>query len=289
LRRPLRTEPNPFVDYEWETFSYLEYDNYFEGLKSYLKYLELKPPELDVSAVMLNEVFRAFNETGFYELARSYAEKYLTLTQDYDRYYYQMLMVERWQGNYRAEQKYIYRWWELDNSSTSTYFSWVSNYIYLNKLDSAYHYLQLLEADRQRKGQNLSPNTVYGYVYMKLGQKSEAEYHLKGSLSYWKKNIKLKTPNAQKGTAYFWLVLTYSILEDGPNTIKHLEYLKEFSTLNNSYYTDLKDLSCFDFVRNTPEFQSVLKHLEKVNRKEHRRIARLLKQQGYPFSQETNW
>ena len=191
-------------------------------------------------------------------------------------------MIERWQRNYKAEQEYIYKRWELDTSSTATYWSWISNYIYLNELDSAYQYLQLLEADRQRKGQNLTPHSIFGYVYMKLGQKSEAEYHLKGHLSYWKNNLKLKTPNTQKGTTYFWLGLIYSMMEDGPNTIKHLEYLKELSSLNSAYLTDLKDFPSFDIVRNTPEFQSIFKHLEKVYRKEHRKIARLLRKENYP-------
>ncbi len=79
-----------FGDYEWEAFSYLEYDNYYPGIKSYLKYLELKPPDMDVPAYLLYEVFRAFNESGFFELARQHAEQRLALTRDYNTFYYQI-------------------------------------------------------------------------------------------------------------------------------------------------------------------------------------------------------
>ena len=94
----------------------------------------------------------------------------------------------------------------------------------------------------------------------------------------------MKTPNSQKGYIHALLGLAYSIMGDGPNTLKHLEYLKEVSALDIGWIYDMKYFSSLDFIRNTPEFQSILKHMEKAYRKEHKKIARLLRKENYPVS-----
>ncbi len=273
-----------FGDFEWETISYLEYDNFYPGINSYLKYLELKPADLDVPANLLHEVYRAFMGTGFFELARQQAEQHLALTRDYDQYFWRMSMLERWQGNHHAAQEYTLKRWELDNSSRA-YLRWsITNYIYLNESDSAYKYMRLLEAEMRKEGQNLSPDFAYGWIFQERCQKSEADYHLHGFISRQKNNLGLKMPNSQKGYTHLLLGLAYSILGDGPNTLKHIEYLKECSAMDIGWIYELKYFSSFDFVRNTPEFQSVLKQMEKAYRKEHKKIARLLRIEDYPAS-----
>ena len=284
VEESFKNRTRSFGDFEWETISYLEYDNFYPGIKSYLKYLELKPPDRDVPANLLHEVYRAFMGTGFFELAQKHAEQHHALTQDSDRYYWRMSMVERWQGNHHAAQEYTLKRGELDSSSIA-YLRWsMSNYIYLNELDSAYKYMRLLEAERRKEGQDLSPDFFYGMIYLERGQKSEADYHLQGFISRQKKILELKTPNSQKGYTHALLGLAYSIMGDGPNTLKHLEYLKEVSALDIGWIYDMKYFSSLDFIRNTQEFQSILKHMEKAYRKEHKKIARLLRKENYPVS-----
>ncbi len=277
-----------YVDYEWEVLSYLEYNNFYPGIKSYLKYLELKPPNVDVPLYLLHEVFEAFLGTGFFDLAQQHAEQYLALTQDYNSYYYRMSYLQRWMGNHHAAQEYTYKWGELDSTSTA-YLQWsMVNYTYLNEWDSAYKYMQLHEAEIKKQGLDIQPSLFYGMIYLKRGQKAEADYHLQGYLAELKKMIEWKTPDSQKGYIHLVLSAVYCELADGPNALKHLEYLMEVSAMDIGWIHTLKYHSSFDFVRNTPEFQSVLNHMEKAYRKEHSRIARLLKQQGYTSSQETN-
>ena len=144
--------------------------------------------------------------------------------------------------------------------------------------------MRLLEAERRKEGMDLSPDFLYGMIYLERGQKSEADDHLQGFISSQKKNLELKTPNSQKGYTHALLGLAYSIMGDGPNTLKHLEYLKEVSALDIGWIYDMKYFSSLDFIRNTPEFQSILKHMEKAYRKEHKRIARLLRKEYYPVS-----
>jgi TolB-like protein len=47
-----------YRDYEWETISFLGYDNFYPGLKSYLQYLSLKPQDSEVPVKILHEVYR---------------------------------------------------------------------------------------------------------------------------------------------------------------------------------------------------------------------------------------
>lgn len=279
-----RNRTKSYGDYEWETISYLEYDNFYPGIKSYLRFLELKPPDMDAPAEMLHEVYRAFMGTGHFELARQLAEQHRALTGNSDQFYWRMSMLERWQGNHHAAQEYTRKRWELDSSSTA-YLQWSkANYVYLNEFDSAYKYMLLLDTKRRNYGQELRPGLIRGWIYHELGQQSEADYHLQGFISQQKKNLRMKTPNSQKGYTHLLIGLAYSILGDGPNTLKHLEYLKEVSALDIGWIYDLKFFSSFDFVRDTPEFQSVLKHMDKAYRKAHRKIARLLRKEDYPAS-----
>lgn len=271
-----------YVDYEWETLNFLEYDNFYSGIKSYLNYLELKPPDVDVPLEMLNAVFKAYTSTGFFELGQEHVEQHLALTQDYDNYYWRMSWLERWQGNHGAAQEYSYKWWELDTSSMAS-FEWIKvNYIFLNEVDSAYKYMRLIEDDRKEKGRDISPSLTSGWIYLERGLKSEADFHLLGSISELKKEVELKTPDSQKGYTHLLLGMAYSLLGDDTNSIKHLEYLKKVSAADIGWIMTLKHFFSIDYFPNTPEFQSVLKHMEKVYRKEHKRIARLLRQQGYP-------
>jgi TolB-like protein len=284
IEASFRNRIRTYRDYEWEAISYLEFDNFYPGLKSYFKYLELKPPDLEVPANLVDEVYRAFMGTGFFELARQQADKYLDLTRDYDRYYGKMSMLERWQGNHQAAQEYTIKRGELENSRRA-YLRWsVTNSIYLNEFDSAYSYMQLMEAEFQKEGRDLPPDFAYGWIYLERGQKSEADYHLKGFISRQKKLVEMKTPNSQKGYTHLLLGIAYALLEDGPNTLKHLEHLKESSARDVGWIYDLEYLSCFDFVRNTVEFERVLRHMEKVNSRERKKIDRLLRKEDYPVS-----
>ena len=139
--------------------------------------------------------------------------------------------------------------------------------------------MSLLEENKRQAGEDLTPDFLYGWIYLERGQKKQTDFHLQGFISKQKKNLKLKTPDSQKGYTHMLLGIAYSILGDGPNTLEHLEYLKEVSALDIGWIYDIKYLSCFDFIRNTPEFQSVMKHMEKAYRKEHKKIARLLRKE----------
>jgi hypothetical protein len=222
--------------------------------------------------------------TGFFELASLEAEKLLALTGDQDQYYWRMSMLERWQGRHESAQEYTVKRGQLDSKNTA-WLRWsLTNYIYMSEFDSAYKYMQLLEAEREKAGSELGQDFAYGWVYLERGQEALAEYHLQGFIDRLKKDLELNTPHSQKGYTHLLLAIGYSILEDGPNTLKHLEYLEEVSAKDIGWIYDLKYLPSFEFVRNNSDFRNILKHMETTLRKEHKKIARLLRKEDYPSS-----
>lgn len=284
IEASFRNMTRSYGDYEWETLSYLEYDNYIPGIKSYLKFLDLKPADTDIPPDLVHSVWEAFLETGFFDLALQQADLHLALTGDYDQYYWRMSILERWQGHHQAAQEYTVERWKM-NSSSSAYLRWsISNYIYMNEFDSAYNYMHLLETERKQAGKDLTPDFLYGWIYLERGQISDANYHLQGFISEQKKRLEMRTPDSQKGYTHLYLGFAYSILNDTTNTLKHIEYANDCSLLNKGWIYDLEYLSSFDFIRNTPQFKRIRKKLEKAYLREHRRISRLLRQNNYPTS-----
>jgi hypothetical protein len=193
-----------------------------------------------------------------------------------------MSMLERWQGNHKTAQEYTLKRGKLDSTSIA-WLRWsLTNYIYMDEFDSAFKYMRLVDAEMLKEGRELSQDFAYGWIYLERGNDEEAEYHLKGFIDRHKKNLELNTPRSQKGYTHLLLGIAYSILGDGPNTLKHIAYLKDISALDIGWIYDLKNLTSFDFVRRTPEFQDVLKHMERTLEKEQKNIARLLRREGFP-------
>jgi hypothetical protein len=140
-----------------------------------------------------------------------------------------------------------------------------------------YRYQQRSEALERAAGNSYPPRIFDGYLFLQLGDSSRADFHLDGNLETSMRQLQLNTPEAQKYTSHRDLTLIYSIRGNRDSTLKYIKCLGEIPRGNIGLITTLKHFPSLEFVRDTPEYKQVLKRLERIYRKEHRRISRLLR------------
>lgn len=110
--------------------------------------------------------------------------------------------------------------------------------------------------------------------------KEKADYHFKGSIKQAEKEIKLNSANARSYNSHFNLALIYAIINDKQKSLQYLGMIKESRSIPLNFINELKTNPMFDNVRQEPDFQKIIRELEKKYLEEHEKIKKLLISRG---------
>lgn len=217
-----------------------------------------------------------FLESGYPALENQMTEKLLNFNKDSVEYCIKMRNSKIVQGNFKEALNYALQARNLD--STAWYCNYVIAccYVWLEDYAKALKYLVKSEDLLKQSGTIVSPTYIAGYIYLVNGYEKEAEYHLNGSISRNLKEIEYHIPRAQRYRSHFVLAKDYAALGNEEKALAWLNELKMLRTINYEFINILIHWPGFESIRERPEFQHLLKHLEDKYQKQHKRIGKLI-------------
>jgi tetratricopeptide (TPR) repeat protein len=227
---------------------------------------------------MMIEVFR---KTGFPELEKHLADQLLAFNNDTLEYVNSMVMLENWQGNYKAAIDYGLEALKRDSVNDFCNLILGLHYAYLKDYSNAIKYIRTYDNINILKNGEVQPNPIAGFVYLKNGEEKMAKYHLNGAIERWHTQIQFNTHTTQAFTYLYQFADIYLALGEKEKAIAFLKEMKKLKEIDRVFITILSRWPGFDSVRSEPDFQEVIADLEAKYRKEHLRIGQLLKEKGF--------
>lgn len=263
--------------HEGRFYMYLGFEEYYNALKSFYKYEELKPEEILTKPEMLNQVYACYNNLGYPETAKKYAKQLLQQNNDSLQYLYNIKEIEMYSGNFKAALDFGLKIQKIDTTLTPLYHLAI-NYLVLKNYTEAYKYVLEIENELKKSGNKPNINLWIGYIYLKNNQIKDADFHFDGGIKLYLKQIESNHLNAQRFYSQFLLACIYSARGEKEKAMENLKLLKKRKTYSLGQVTWLKYFPLLDNIRNEPEFADILKDVEAKYQKEHERAGELIKE-----------
>jgi len=270
-----------YVEYQSDIDWNMEIERYYPALVSYFKFLELKPGDFPVQNYTLFDLYEIYSLTGYPGLARQVCEELLLRNGDSSDYYYGLHHIESWQGNYREAIRYGKLHAEVEDSIWSGASHVGRYYFYLKDFQTGLHWCKNYINHLKLLGEENEPGCFDGYILLLAGENELAEFNLEGDIARLTRKLQYTTWDPQFGNVHLHLARIYSMMGNKTKTLEHLGYLREYPGSDIRIINELKHWPTFDLVHETREFKEVLHHLETNFGREHNRIGKLLRKEGY--------
>ena len=273
-------DPDSYITFVQKIDWYSSYNNYFTTIESYLQYLEKKPAEVIVPSWIHRIMFYTFFRTGFTELAREHSERLYSLDGNTLDHYTRMRDLETAHGNYDEGIQWTFKIKELNPLDSLYFINLIWNYACMDEFDQAIMVTRQELEKLDLEGINLAQSCMIGYFYLKQDEKEKAIPLLMTDLDILTSYLEHPSDGNQEGYICLYLARIYSILGDKEKTLKYLPGIKKFQSINIELINDLKNWPSYDLVRETPEFQEIMKALQSRYQREHDKISDLLRNHG---------
>ena len=219
---------------------------------------------------------------GFYEEGLKYSEELIKYNNDSLFYYKGLLGSDMNRRDYPSALKTALKLYGWDPVMTRTYL--IGYYIMAKDYAGALKHVEEYIKIQEKQGTKMNPSFIFGYVYLKNGQKEKSVYHLEGAIRSLLKTIEQKQPNPS-GFDYFNLAAMYSAMDDKGKAIDHLKEVLKCKDMENiswrvEWFKKFNNSPMFDTIRDEPEFQEFIKSAEDRFLPERKKIEKLLQEEG---------
>ncbi len=262
--------------YSGQVYKYYTLEDYYQVIKSFYKYLELKPEEENIPLNLLSTISYDFFHAGFPEMGEKYLLELLKVTNDSLHYFFQMCYGSACNFNYDLIRRYANKCVAVDSSFVYPIFWMGWTYVYVEDYPNALEYVRILE----RKTTNGLFPPGMAFVHLKTGNRQKALGIFEKSVKNYLEQIETGNLDAAKYYPHYYLAVSYSAMDEKEKALHYLKEVNNRPTIPVWIINALKMDPMFDNIRNEPEFHRLVRELEKKYQKEHKRIAMLLKQKG---------
>jgi AraC-like DNA-binding protein/TolB-like protein len=257
---------------------YCDFDDNYEAIEAFYRYIEMKPGEEIMAPWMYNKFSLVLFYAGFPNVAEKYLEESLNIHLDSLDFYNRLCNGHVFSGNFESCMENVNKGIKINPSHLCFVRHKIISYAFTREFESAF------ETIMEVKIKNWFPEyyfkTLAGYVYYMNGQPTLADQIFQEVITNRKNEIISGDLNAALFGSHFELAMIYAALDEKDNALNYLREVKNKSTIPLGMIVCMKHYPLFDNIRNEPEFNKLLKDLEGKYQKEHNRIAALLRQKG---------
>ncbi len=283
LDKAIQFNPNEWMPYYYKA-NLFYFDDNINVLKNAYKAVSLNS---DANLPQILEViYFALSNAGFFEKARFIAREVFELDRDSASYYIRLSRIEEGLNNYENELELVKRACEIDSNKNVNGFGNV-----LVKLADAYtmanQFKKALECyEQMNKKQNAKENTNLwashriGFLYYKNGNIKEANYYFNKQIEYSSNEIKLGRMRSEQLFSYYDLAAVYAFLGDKRTALENLRVFGKKKIIHQWMLQLLKTDPLLDNIRNDPDFQQIVNNAETKYLAEHERVGKWLEEQG---------
>ena len=149
-------------------------------------------------------------------------------------------------------------------------------YVYIKDYAKALEYVKILE---RRTKNGLFPPGI-AFVHLKTGNPQKAMRIFEEAVKDYHEQIETGNFEAAKYYPHYYLAVSYSAMDEKEKALHYLNEVNNRATIPAWIVIALEKDPMFDNLRSEPEFHKILSEFEKKYRKEHKRIAALLRREG---------
>ena len=222
---------------------------------------------------------------GFYKEGEKYAQRLLELNNDSSYYYWSLASVDLDLGNYGHALKSALKMYNCDTNDLNNNYLLMYTYLYLRDFKEADRLLQKYVGIMKEQGRKIEPDYLLGFVYLENGQKEEADFHFDGTIKEMVKYIDLKQPSITC-LANMTLAKIYSVRGERVKAMEYLKKVEDSMGFTIFRIKDFKNCTMLDNIRNEPGFADYLREAEDRYQYEHKKVEKLLRQEGILASME---
>ncbi len=256
---------------------YISYNNFYTTVENYLQYIDKKPVEIIVPAWIHRIMYYTFLNAGFPELAREHSEKLLSLDENTLDHFERMDELERAYGNYAEGIQWTLKLHESNPLDPSYFFELIWNYLCMEELDQADRITRQIIERPSSEGINIGIKWIIGYVLMQQGKEEQAFLPTNADLESLNRSLENSIETRQLGYILLYTARVYSILGNKEKTLEYLSGLKDIPFIEIGFISELKNFPSYDLVRETSEFQEIMRVIQARYQREHDKISDLLR------------
>lgn len=215
---------------------------------------------------LLRTISSQYYQAGFPEKGKDYDLEALNLDRDSCEYLNNLVWFENSNGNFRKALELLKRIYIIDSTYTDLDENFGMIYMYSGQFKESLKYFnKWMEKQKASKIVPYSNRMTWiGYVYRENGYKKEAEYYLNKRMQDCYNSIN-SYPNSQYlKYEYFDLTSIYAFRGEKTKAFENLRmFINKSQMVTLSSVTDIKTNPLFNNIRNEPEFQQIVRDMEK--------------------------
>ncbi|UCH15726.1 MAG: helix-turn-helix domain-containing protein [Bacteroidales bacterium] len=266
-----------YMRYQELVSTYFKRNDFYNSIQSYFRYKKLLPSDEQAPSYTLNHINTAFQNAGFYVPSKKIIHEKLMLYSDTTSYLEDMAELERNSGNFQKLSEHALKMFEKNTKHAD----WVMTAkTYLEDYAEAYRYCLEDEKNQKKNNNNSPPGILNGFVHLKNGNMQEAKYYLLEDINKCQEEIDLNMQSAQRYESHFFLFIDYLALGEKEKAFTYLKEMKQMKFVPYWVIVDLNHWPGFNDVSNDPVFIDVKNTLTSRYQKEHKRIEKLLEENG---------
>ncbi len=262
--------------------TYSDFEDYYEAIQAFYKYVELKPEEEIIAPWIYNHLCLVLFYAGFPDVAEKYLLECLNTNLDSANYYHFMCLGNIYSGNFESCIEYANTGMKVNPSSNHMYLlcNKTFSYLLLREFESA---LETLDEINKQNWLNFPENyfkSLTAFVYLRNGQPTLANQYFQEAITDLNNEISTGNRDASLFYSHLELAMIYAALDEKEKALHYLKEVTNKQKIPRWVIVCLENHTALDNIRHDREFIKLERELADKYQKEHQRVAMLLMQKG---------
>lgn len=262
--------------------TYSDYEEYYEAIQAFYKYLELKPEEEIIAPWIYNQLGLVLFHAGFPEVAEKYLLECLNTNLDSANFYHFMCLGNIYNGNFESAIAYANQGMKVNPHSNHMFLlcNKTFSYLLMREFESA---LETLDEINKHNWVNFPENyfkSLAAFVYLRNGQPTLANQYFREATTNLNDEISTGHRDASLFYSHLELAMIYAALDEKEKALHFLKEVTKKPKIPLWTILIMEHHTALDNIRHDPEFINLQEELTDKYQKEHKRVATLLRQKG---------
>jgi AraC-like DNA-binding protein/TolB-like protein/Tfp pilus assembly protein PilF len=262
--------------------TYSDFEDYYEAIQAFYKYVELKPEEEIIAPWMYNKLCLVLYYAGFPNVAEKYLQECLNTNLDSVNFYHFMCLGYIYSGNFESCIAYANKGMKVNPNSNHMFLmcNKTFSYLLLREFESA---LETLNEINKQNWLNFPENyfkSLTAFVYLRNGQPTLANQYFQEAITNLNNEISTGHHDASLYYSHLELAMIYAALDEKEKALHYLKEVTNKPKIPRWTILIMEHHTALDKIRHDPEFIKLERELTDKYQNEHTRIATLLRQKG---------